>query len=96
VLPGAYTVTLDYGGTQTRASFNVGLDLAFTSNPARSPRDSRCEPAHPRGVDTLDRRVNEALAMRSRRGTKRRARSAIGDVRQFRSARVSGTCSNAD
>jgi hypothetical protein len=84
VLPGAYTVTLDYGGTQTRASFNVGLDPRIHVEPGALAARFALEQRIHAALDTLDRRVNEALAMRSRAGPNAALDAAIGDVVQLK------------
>jgi photosystem II stability/assembly factor-like uncharacterized protein len=66
VLPGTYTVTLDYGGTVTRATFTVALDPRIHVQPdalaARFALEQRIHVT----LDALDRKLNEALALRSR------------------------------
>ncbi len=84
VLPGAYTVTLDYGGSATRASFDVSLDPRMHVEPnalaARFALEQRIHAL----LDALDRKVNEALAFRSRVGPSAALDAAIGEVVQLK------------
>ncbi len=66
VLPGTYTATLDYGGTATRASFAVALDPRIrVQSDALAARFALEQRIHAT-LDTLDRKLNEALALRNR------------------------------
>jgi hypothetical protein len=84
VLPGTYTVTLDYGGSATRASFDVALDPRMHVQPdalaARFALEQRIHAV----LDALDRKVNEALAVRSRVGPNAALDAAIGDAVQLK------------
>ncbi|MFY9738931.1 MAG: hypothetical protein WAK11_07730, partial [Candidatus Cybelea sp.] len=85
VLPGTYTVTLDYGGAaRSRASFNVALDPRIHVPPdalaARFALDQRIHTT----LDALDRNVNDALALRSRVGPNAALDAAIADVVQLK------------
>ena len=66
VLPGAYTVVLDYGGSTMRRSLQVALDPRM--HPASGALDARLSLAMRISgtLDSLDRTVNAALAARSR------------------------------
>jgi hypothetical protein len=83
VLPGTYTVTLDYGGSRSRASFNVALDPRMHVEPgalaARLVLEQRIHAA----LDALDRNVNEAIALRSRVGPNAALDAAIANAVQL-------------
>jgi hypothetical protein len=83
VVPGTYTVALDYGGSKSRASFNVALDPRIHVEPgalaARLALDQRIHAA----LDALDRNVNEAMALRSRVGPNAALDAAIADAVQL-------------
>jgi hypothetical protein len=84
VLPGRYTVTLDYGGSVTRASFDVALDPRIHIEPdalaARFALEQRIYAA----LDALDRKVNAALALRGRAGSNAALDDAIREVVQLK------------
>ena len=84
VLPGKYTVTLDYGGAQTHASFDVTLDPRIHVEPGALAARFALEQRIHAALDTLDRKVNEALALRSRAGPNAALDAAIGDVVQLK------------
>jgi photosystem II stability/assembly factor-like uncharacterized protein len=66
VIPGRYTVTLDYGGHEVKQSFDVALDPRLHPAPgalaARLDLGLRIRDA----LDTLDRTINDAIAVRDR------------------------------
>jgi photosystem II stability/assembly factor-like uncharacterized protein len=66
VVPGTYTVTLDYGGSKTAASFVVALDPRL--HPAAGALDDRLALQQNiiAALDRLDRTLNDALALRDR------------------------------
>jgi len=84
VLPGKYAVTLDYGGTQTRTSFDVTLDPRIHVEPGALAAQFALEQRIHAALDTLDRKVNEALAQRSRGGPNAALDAAIGDIAQLK------------
>jgi photosystem II stability/assembly factor-like uncharacterized protein len=65
VVPGTYTVVLDYGGTQTRQSLMVALDPRLHATPedlqARLALDLKIHA----DLDALDTEINRALAVRA-------------------------------
>ncbi|MGA7539297.1 MAG: hypothetical protein WBW93_11105 [Steroidobacteraceae bacterium] len=66
VVPGTYTVELDYNGQKSQRSFPVALDPRL--HPASGALEARLQlqmRIHDT-LDTLDRTLNEAIAMRSR------------------------------
>ena len=66
VLPGTYRVTLNYGGSVAQTTFAVSLDPRIHVAPdALAARFALVQRIHST-LDSLDRRVNEALAIRSR------------------------------
>jgi photosystem II stability/assembly factor-like uncharacterized protein len=83
VLPGAYVVTLDYGVTQTRASFDVTLDPRIRAEPGALAARFALEQRIHAALDALDRKVDEALALRSRAGSNAALDAAIADVVQL-------------
>jgi photosystem II stability/assembly factor-like uncharacterized protein len=84
VLPGTYTVTLDCGGNATRASFDVALDPRIHVQPDALAARFALEQRIHATLDTLDRKINEALARRSRVGPNAALDSAIADVVQLK------------
>jgi photosystem II stability/assembly factor-like uncharacterized protein len=66
VLPGTYWVTLNYGGATARASFDAALDPRIHVGPdalaARFALDQRIHST----LDSLDRKINDALTIRGR------------------------------
>ncbi len=66
VLPGRYTVVLAYGGHESRASFEVALDPRLHPAPgALQARFALATQIHTT-LDSLDRTLNEAIAIRDR------------------------------
>lgn len=84
VLPGTYTVTLDYGGSATRASFDVALDPRMHVEPGALAARFALEQRIHAALDPLDRKVNEALVLRSRVGPNAALDAAIGEVVQLK------------
>jgi photosystem II stability/assembly factor-like uncharacterized protein len=84
VLPGTYTATLDYGGNAMRASFDVALDPRIHVQPDALAAQFALEQRIHAALDALDRKVNEALAFRSRVGPNVALDSAIADVVQLK------------
>jgi photosystem II stability/assembly factor-like uncharacterized protein len=66
IIPGTYTVTLDYGGQKTQQAFDVQLDprlhVAADALAARLDLELRIHQT----LDTLDRAINSALDARGR------------------------------
>src|SRR5580692_1168908 len=91
VLPGTYTVTLDYGGSRSRASFNVALDPRMHVEPGALAARLALEQRIHAALDALDRRVNEALALRSRVGPNAALDAAIGNAVQLHISSSEGT-----
>ena len=77
-------MTLDYGGSATRASFNVELDPRIHVQPDALAERFALEQRIHAALDALDRKVNEALAMRSRVGRNAALDAAIADVVQLK------------
>ncbi|HUA09224.1 MAG TPA: hypothetical protein VMA98_08125 [Candidatus Acidoferrales bacterium] len=73
ILPGAYTVVLDYGGKKTQQSFTVKLDPRL--HPSDGELDARLALATQirDTLDQLDRAVNTALAARATASPHKRA-----------------------
>jgi hypothetical protein len=100
VVPGAYRVTLDYGGTQTQQQFEVALDPRIKSNAADlNARFALLMQIH-RTLDQLDRSINQAIAARNRlaasaqpgsAGTIAALNAAIADLVQLESQSDEGT-----
>jgi hypothetical protein len=64
VVPGEYTVVLDYGGQKTQQSFNVALDPRLTATPDDlAARLALLQRIHT-DLDTLDRTIDNAMAAR--------------------------------
>jgi photosystem II stability/assembly factor-like uncharacterized protein len=71
VVPGKYTVTLDYGGNKTSASFDVALDPRIHASSDGLAERLALQQKITAQLDELDRTVNAALAARdalARRG----------------------------
>lgn len=77
VVPGGYTVTLDYGGNVSRADFTVALDPRLKASPddlaARLALQMKIHTA----LDTLDKKINEAIAVRDKLVAGGRASAAM-------------------
>ncbi|MFY9720282.1 MAG: hypothetical protein WAK16_11650, partial [Candidatus Cybelea sp.] len=84
VLPGRYKVALSYGGDTTWApAFDVALDPRIHVQPdALAARFALLQRIHAT-LDALDRKVNEALALRSRGGSNAALDAAINDAVQL-------------
>jgi photosystem II stability/assembly factor-like uncharacterized protein len=66
VLPGTYRVTLNYGGATAQATFNVALDPRIQVGPDALAARFALEQRIHSTLDSLDRTINEAIALRSR------------------------------
>ncbi|MBV8147709.1 MAG: glycosyl hydrolase [Candidatus Eremiobacteraeota bacterium] len=66
VVPGTYTVTLDYGGAKTSASFGVALDPRLHASPDALQDRLMLQQQITAALDRLDRTINDALALRDR------------------------------
>lgn len=81
VLPGTYRVTLSYGGETSQATFDVALDprihVASEALAARLALEQRIHTT----LDSLDRKLNEAIALRDRLETSSAASHAAGSQR---------------
>lgn len=75
VTPGTYTVTLDYGGQKTQQTFTVALDPRLHASSedlaARLALQLKIHDA----LDTLDKKTNEAIALREKLQTAVRQRT---------------------
>jgi hypothetical protein len=86
VLPGTYTVTLDYGGNATHATFDVALDPRIhVQSDALAARFALEQRIHAT-LDTLDRKLNEALTLRNRlpQSSVAALNAQIGDLVQLK------------
>jgi hypothetical protein len=91
VVPGTYTVALDYGGSKSRASFNVALDPRVHVEPGALAARLALEQRIHAALDALDRNVNEAMALRSRVGPNAALDAAIADAVQLHITSSEGT-----
>ncbi len=66
VLPGHYTAVLDYGGHRSEAVFTVRLDPRLHAAPGALAARLALEMKIHDALDTLDRTLNQAIALRSR------------------------------
>ncbi|HET9106143.1 MAG TPA: hypothetical protein VFN79_03025 [Steroidobacteraceae bacterium] len=66
VVPGTYTVVLDYDGQKSQRSFQVALDPRLHPAPGALEARLQLQLRIHRTLDTLDRTVNRAIAMRER------------------------------
>ncbi len=86
ILPGTYTVALDYGGSVSKETFDVKLDPRL--HPASGDLEARLALAQQIAgtLDDLNRAVNAALAARSHMPESKRAQldAAIHQVVEFR------------
>ncbi len=64
VVPGHYTVILDYGGVKSQQSFDVALDPRLDATPDALAARLALEQRIHSSVDTLDRTINDAMAAR--------------------------------
>jgi photosystem II stability/assembly factor-like uncharacterized protein len=83
VLPGTYAVTLDYGGSRSRASFNVALDPRIHVEPGALAARFALEQRIHTALDALDRDVNAAMALRSRGAPNAALDAAIANAVQL-------------
>jgi hypothetical protein len=83
VLPGTYAVTLDYGGSRSRASFNVALDPRIHVEPGALAARFALEQRIHAALDALDRDVNAAMALRSRGAPNAALDAAIANAVQL-------------
>jgi hypothetical protein len=85
IVPGAYTVVLDYGGKAMRQTLHVALDPRL--HPGAGALEARLVLATriSSTLDALDRTVNAALAERSRLSATQRAQAdaILNDLVQF-------------
>jgi photosystem II stability/assembly factor-like uncharacterized protein len=83
VLPGTYTVTLDYGGAVTKRNFNVALDPGLTATPADlAARFALLQRLHT-DLDTFDIDINSALDARDQLAGAIAAHRAGGQAAQM-------------
>lgn len=66
VVPGTYSVVLDYGGKRTQASFSVSLDPRIRATPQDLDAKLKLDLAIHDDIDSLDKQINEALATREK------------------------------
>ena len=82
VVPGRYTVTLDYGGSKSQASFDVALDPRLHPAPAALDARLALQQKITALLDSLDRTVNDALDARDAlaRSSKSAARPVLASL----------------
>ena len=83
VIPGKYTVTLDYGGSRATVAFDVALDPRIHVDPSALAARLALQQRIHAALDALDRKVNEAMALRSRVGPNAALDAAIADAVQL-------------
>jgi len=66
VVPGTYHVVLDYGGHKTERSFTVSLDPRLHATAADLAARLALQLKISQSLDSLDRTINEAMAVRDR------------------------------
>jgi photosystem II stability/assembly factor-like uncharacterized protein len=66
VVPGTYTVVLDYDGQKSQRSFQVSLDPRLHPGAGALEAQLEFEQRIHQALDTLDRTINEAIDMRGR------------------------------
>ena len=66
VAPGAYTVTLSYGGHQSQQGFAVALDPRIHATAADLAAELALQLQIHTALDTLDRKLNQAIALRGK------------------------------
>ncbi len=66
VVPGRYTVTLDYGGVKSQQSFDVDLDPRLSATPDALAARLAFQLRIHASLDALDRTINDAIAARDR------------------------------
>ena len=85
IVPGTYTVALDYGGKSMRRTFHVALDPRL--HPGPGELQARLAFATRIGgyIDSSDRAINAAIAARDTMSAERRAQvdAALDDLAQF-------------
>ncbi|HEV2297689.1 MAG TPA: hypothetical protein VGR72_04140 [Candidatus Acidoferrales bacterium] len=88
VVPGTYSVVLDYGGKKTQQSFDVALDPNLHATPEDLGERLALGLKIHTALDTLDKKLNEAIALRDklsaavkqRHLTDGQASAVIGDL----------------
>ncbi|HEV2205119.1 MAG TPA: hypothetical protein VGR36_01185, partial [Candidatus Acidoferrales bacterium] len=88
VVPGTYTVVLDYAGKKTQQTFAVALDPRLNANQDDLQARLALEMKIHSALDSLDKKINEAIAVRdkleaavrARRLTEAQAGSALADL----------------
>ena len=83
VIPGKYTVTLDYGGSRATVAFDVALDPRIHVDPSALAARLALQQRIHAALDALDRKVNEAMALRGRVGPNAALDAAIADAVQL-------------
>ncbi|MGB8150669.1 MAG: hypothetical protein WCE97_05685, partial [Candidatus Cybelea sp.] len=83
VIPGKYTVTLDYGGSRATVAFDVALDPRIHVDPSALAARLALQQRIHAALDALDRKVNEAMALRSRVGPNAALDAAIAGAVQL-------------
>jgi photosystem II stability/assembly factor-like uncharacterized protein len=83
VLPGTYRVTLNYGGTTSQATFNVALDPRIRVDSDALAARFALEQRIYSTLDSLDRKINEAIAVRSRVGRNAALDAGVADAVQL-------------
>jgi photosystem II stability/assembly factor-like uncharacterized protein len=83
VIPGKYTVTLDYGGSRATVAFDVALDPRIHVDASALAARLALQQRILATLDALDRKVNEALALRSRGGRNAALDAAIDSAVQL-------------
>jgi photosystem II stability/assembly factor-like uncharacterized protein len=66
VVPGSYTVVLDYGGQQSKQSFDVALDPRLHASQDDLAARLALELKIHTALDSLDKKLNEAIALRTK------------------------------
>ena len=80
VVPGKYTVALDYGGTRSTAAFDVELDPRIHVTPeALADRLALQQQIHAT-LDDLDRALNDAIDARNRLAAERKPVTALNEA----------------
>jgi photosystem II stability/assembly factor-like uncharacterized protein len=78
VVPGNYSVVLDYGGKKTQQAFDVGLDPRLGASPADLAARLALEMKIHTALDTLNKKINEAIAVRDKLEEAARQHKAAG------------------
>jgi photosystem II stability/assembly factor-like uncharacterized protein len=66
VVPGRYTVVLDYGGTKSQAPLDIALDPSLTATSEMLAARLALQLDIRTALDTLDRAINDALASKDK------------------------------